>query len=132
MKSKDADFEIAFLEGVVNQRPNYIDALVPLSHAYTRRGLYEKGLEIDKRLAGLCKNDPIIHYNLACSYSLLGKAAKSLLALKKAVRLGFADLEHIRTDADLKCLRDHAPFEKWFAGLIEKKNLTGKKKDRPA
>lgn len=121
MKSKDLDFEINFLEGVVNHRPNYIDALVPLSHAYTRRGFYEKGLEIDKRLAGLCKDDPIIHYNLACSYALLGKTPKSFMALKKAVRLGFSDFEHIKTDVDLKVLREHKPFQVWFSSAMEKK-----------
>ena len=128
MKSTDLDFEITFLEGVVNQRPNYIDALVPLSHAYTRRGFYEKGLEIDKRLAFLCQDDPIIHYNLACSYALLGKAPKAFAALKKAVRLGFRDLAHIKTDIDLKSLREHAPFQKWFIKLEEKKNAVAKKK----
>ena len=79
MKSSDQDFEIVFLEGVVRQRPNYIDALVPLSHAYTRRGLYEKGLVIDERLAGLCEHDPIIHYNLSCTYSLLGKVSRAFI-----------------------------------------------------
>jgi len=104
---------------VVRQRPDYIDALVPLAHAYTCLGLYEKGLEIDKRLAGLCKNDPVIHYNLACSYSLLGKTAKSFAALKKAVRLGFRDFRHIGKDSDLKNLRDHSPFRAWFDALAK-------------
>lgn len=122
MKANDLDFEITFLEGVVNQRPNYIDALVPLSHAYTRRGFYEKGLEIDKRLACLCKTDPIIHYNLACSYALLGKTRPSFLALKKAVRLGFRDFKHIEKDVDLKSLREHASFQAWFAKLDVQKN----------
>lgn len=119
MKTKDIDFEITFLEGVVNRRPNYVDALVPLSHAYTRRGFYEKGLEIDKRLAALCKTDPIIHYNLACSYSLLGRAPRAFTAIKKAVRLGFRDLAHIERDVDLKNLRDHAPFREWFRAVSD-------------
>lgn len=121
MKSKDLDFEIAFLEGVVNHRPNYVDALVPLSHAYTRRGLYEKGLEIDKRLAGLCKDDPIVHYNLACSYALLGKIPGSFAALKKAVQLGFMDFRHIEADVDLKNLRGYEPFRAWLTKLTERK-----------
>ena len=121
MKTNDRDFETVFLEGVVDRRPNYIDALVPLSHAYTRQGLYEKGLEIDKRLAGLCKDDPIIHYNLACSYALLGKISRALTALKKSVRLGFRDLEHIKTDADLASLREYTPFQKWFSKLTFRK-----------
>ena len=84
MKSNDLDFEISFLEGVLKHRPNYIDALAPLAEAYTRRGLFEKGLEIDKRLAFLCQDDPVVHYNLACSYVLSGYTAKALTALKAA------------------------------------------------
>ncbi len=120
MKSKDLDFEISFLEGVIRHRPNYVDALAPLAEAYTRRGMHEKGLEIDKRLAFLCKDDPVVHYNLACSYALSGYLAKSLTALKRAVRLGFQDLMHLRTDADLKALRDYAPFHKWFSLTLQR------------
>ncbi len=120
MKSNDLDFEISFLEGVLRHRPNYIDALAPLAEAYTRCGLFEKGLEIDKRLAFLCKDDPIVHYNLACSYVLSGYTAKALAALKRAVRLGFTDLGHLQKDPDLKPLRDYPPFPKWLETVSKK------------
>ena len=120
MKSKDLDFEISFLEGVLKHRPNYIDALAPLAEAYTRGGFFEKGLEIDKRLAFLCKDDPVVHYNLACSYTLSGYTAKALTALKRAVRLGFWDLEHLHKDPDLKPLRDYPPFQKWLLAFSKK------------
>lgn len=120
MKSNDLDFEISFLEGVLKHRPNYIDALAPLAEAYTRRGLFEKGLEIDKRLAFLCQDDPIVHYNLACSYVLSGYTAKALTALKKSVRLGFEDLGHLRKDPDLNPLLEYAPFQKWLSTVSPK------------
>ena len=119
MKSNDLDFEISFLEGVLKHRPNYIDALAPLAEAYTRRGLFAKGLEIDKRLAFLCQDDPVVHYNLACSYVLSGYSAKALTALKKSVRLGFDDLGHLQKDLDLKPLREYAPFQKWLSSLSD-------------
>ena len=120
MKSNDLDFEISFLEGVLKHRPNYIDALAPLAEAYTRRGFFEKGLEIDKRLAFLCKEDPVVHYNLACSFVLSGITAKALTALKRAVKLGFTDFEHLQRDPDLKPLRDYPPFQKWISSLSAK------------
>ncbi len=120
MKSNDLDFEISFLEGVLKHRPNYIDALAPLAEAYTRRGLFEKGLEIDKRLAFLCQDDPVVHYNLACSYVLSGYTAKALTALRRAVRLGFTDLGHLQKDPDLKPLREYPPFQKWLLTLSQK------------
>lgn len=122
MKANDLDFEISFLEGVLKRRPNYVHALVPLAEAYTRRGWYEKGLEIDKRLAGICQDDPIVHYNLACSYALSGYTAKALTALKRSIRLGFWDIEHLQKDPDLKGLREYVPFQKWFLTLPQKTN----------
>lgn len=120
MKLNDPDFEISFLEGVLKHRPNYIDALAPLAEAYTLRGLFKKGLEIDKRLAYLCKDDPVVYYNLACSYVLSGYTAKALTALKRAVKLGFSDLAHLKKDPDLKSLRDYPPFQKWLATATQK------------
>jgi len=120
MRLNDPDFEISFLEGVLKYRPNYIDALAPLAEAYTLRGLFKKGLEIDKRLAYLCKDDPVVYYNLACSYVLSGYTAKALTALKRAVKLGFSDLTHLKKDPDLKLLRDYPPFQKWLASATRK------------
>ena len=123
MKSNNLDFEISFLEGVLKHRPNYIDALAPLAEAYTRRGFFKKGLEIDKRLAFLCQDDPVVHYNLACSYVLSGYTAKALAALKRSVRLGFEDLGHLKKDPDLKPLCEYAPFQKWFLTLSGKTKI---------
>jgi hypothetical protein len=123
VKSNNLDFEISFLEGVLKHRPNYIDALAPLAEAYTRRGFFKKGLEIDKRLAFLCQDDPVVHYNLACSYVLSGYTAKALAALKRSVRLGFEDLGHLKKDPDLKPLCEYAPFQKWFLTLSGKTKI---------
>ena len=67
MKKRDLDFEISFFEGIVRRRPDYIEALIPLAEAYTRKGLREQGLLIDQKLSRLCKDDHIVYYNLACS-----------------------------------------------------------------
>ena len=109
-------FEITFYERLVSGKQNFADALIPLANAYTRVGLYEKGLEIDKRLAKLKPNDETIHYNLACSYSLLGITDKALEALEKSFQLGYRDLNHLRKDKDLNNLKNDARFAK----LLEK------------
>ena len=113
-KLKSDDFEINFYEGVLRRNPKYVDALGPLAEAYTRGGQYLKGLEIDKRLSRLRKDDPIVHYNLACSYALVGRKKDSLLALKRAIRLGYRDFGHMKRDADLKILHGDPAFEKLF------------------
>ena len=108
------DFDIVFYEGVVSRSPNYVEALIPLAEAYTTRGFYEKGLEIDERLSLLCKDDPFVFYNLGCSYALVGKKRKAIHALKKAIALGYADFAHMRKDTDLRCLHGDKEFENLF------------------
>lgn len=108
------DFEIRFYEGILKKRPRYVDALMPLADAYTRKGLYEKGLEIDKRLSIICKDDPVVFYNLACSYALVGKRKEALKTVKKSVKLGYDDFKHMRRDKDLECLFGDPEFEALF------------------
>lgn len=115
MQETDLDFEITFYEKLVEEKPNYIDALIPLAEAYTRKGLYKKGLAIDQRLAKLCRRDPVVHYNLACSYALLGYKKKAVAALKRAFRYGYADLDHLLQDSDLASLHSDPDFQKLIA-----------------
>ena len=106
------DFEISFFEGLVRKDPNFVDALIPLAEAYTRKKLYAKGLRIDKRLARLCKDDPVVHYNLACSLALIGKKDEAFSALRRAIKLGYDDFDYLKRDSDLRSLRDDPRFKK--------------------
>jgi tetratricopeptide (TPR) repeat protein len=117
----DLDFEISFFEKLVKKKPDYVDALIPLAEAYTKKGWRAKGLAIDKRLAKLRKQDPIVHYNLACSYALLGKKDEALEALLKSIRFGYSDLNHLRRDPDLESLRSDPRFKEIFSPV--KKSL---------
>ncbi len=115
MKPKDPDeldFEITFYERIVSERPDYVEALIPLAEAYTRKKLYDKGLQVDKRLSQLLKSDPTVHYNLACSYALVGNKKDAIRALKHAIELGYMDFNHLRKDQDLKSLHGDPAFEK--------------------
>lgn len=118
ISNKQVDFEIRFYERLVKGKPNFVDALIPLAAAYTRKGLYEKGLAIDKRLSRLLKDDPITFYNLACSYALTGRPEEAVAALQRCVRLGYSDFDHLRNDPDLKSLQQHPQFLE----LLGKKN----------
>lgn len=104
------DFEISFYEGVLKNSPDYIDALMPLAEAYTSKGMHQKGLAADQHLAMLCPEDPVIHYNLACSYALTAQSAKAIETLRKAVRLGWCDFSHMAKDEDLASLHKLPEF----------------------
>jgi len=108
---EDLDFEMAFYEKLLKRDPHFVWALIPLGEAYTKKGLHEKALEIDRRLAELRREDPVVYYNLACSLALLGKEAEAFEALERSLQLGFDDLEHLQEDPDLKELRQDPRFQ---------------------
>ena len=99
------DFEISFYEKLLRAYPDFIDALLPLGDAYTRRGLHEQGLQIDLRLTRLRGEDAVAWYNLACSYSLLKRVDEACEALRRALELGYGDLAHLQKDPDLVNVR---------------------------
>jgi len=88
------DFEIRFYESLVKEKPDFGDALIPLAEAYTRKGLYQKGL--------------------ACSFALVGKNAEALDVLKRALELGYNDFAHLRRDPDLAGLHPHPEFQEFL------------------
>ena len=104
-EQRDLDIEIQFLEGVVRRDRRYVEALQLLGDDYTRRGRFKDGLQVDRRLARLCPEDPLVHYNLACSFSLTEEFRKSAHALRKAIQGGYRDFDHLRRDSDLEPLR---------------------------
>jgi len=109
---RDLDLEILFMEGVVRRDPHYIEALQVLGDDYTKRGRFQEGLRIDERLARLRPHDAIVHYNLACSYSLTQQCDLAAEALSTAINLGYDDFGRMAKDPDLKHLREHAGYKK--------------------
>jgi len=127
----DTDFEIPFFEGILKRSPGFIEAMASLGDLYTKKGLYEKGLKIDERLSYLKPNDPIVLYNLACSYSLLKQIDKALEIVKRAIACGYNDFEHLQADGDLENLRKDTRFQSYYRQLKnEKSNHDGANREK--
>ena len=109
-KSEDLDFQMSFYEGILKENPGFVEALMALGEIYTKKGLYEKGLQVDKRLSQLRPDSPIAHYNLACSLSLLGDVTSSFKAIKRAIELGYDDFNFLKNDPDLANLKQDNRF----------------------
>lgn len=60
-------------------------------------------------------NDPIIIYNAACFYAIIGEKTMALETLKRAIDVGFKNYEYLKHDPDLNCLQ----HEKEFVALME-------------
>jgi tetratricopeptide (TPR) repeat protein len=116
-EKRDLDIEIGFLEGVVKRDPAYVDALQVLGDDYTRRGRFPDGLKIDESLARLRPNDALVHYNLACSYSLTNRLDLAALSIERAIALGYRDFKWLAEDPDLENLRQDPAYKKIRAKL---------------
>lgn len=116
---RDLDVKISFLEGVVGRDPGYVQALEVLGDHYTQRGRFEEGLGIDLRLSRLEPHNPMVFYNLACSYSLNSDLDHAAEALEKAIALGYRDFKWLARDPDLRLLRKH-PLYRAIAAKIRK------------
>jgi tetratricopeptide (TPR) repeat protein len=104
------DFELEFFGGILERRPDYVDILRVMGNNLTLKGRYAQGLQIDKRLIQLRPNDPLAHYNLACSYALLKRPDQAIKTLRRAVELGYRDFRYMREDRDLESIRHDPRF----------------------
>lgn len=121
-ETKDLDVKIQFMEGIVRRDPHYIEALQLLGDHYTQRGKYEQGLKVDEQLSRLEPRNPLVFYNLACSYSLTGEVDSAATALDKALALGYRDFKWLAKDPDLRTLRKH-PLFRTIEDKIRKMNV---------
>lgn len=109
-ETRELDVKIEFIEGVVRRDPHYVEALQLLGDHYTQRGRFEQGLKVDERLSRLEPANPLVYYNLACSYSLTNQVDLAAAALERALSLGYRDFKWLAKDPDLRILRKHPIF----------------------
>jgi tetratricopeptide (TPR) repeat protein len=119
---RELDLKIEFMEGVVRRDPEYVEALQLLGDHYTQRGKFEQSLKVDEQLSKLEPRNPLVFYNLACSYSLTGLVDRAVSALDQALALGYRDFKWLAKDPDLRTLRKH-PLYRDIEDKIRKMNV---------
>ena len=65
---------------------------------------------MDQQLSRLEPSNPLVFYNLACSYSLNSEFDLAATALEKALALGYRDFKWLAKDPDLRRLRKHPSY----------------------
>jgi len=118
-EERELDVKIGFMEGLLKRDPGYVEALQILGDDYTKRGKFVAGLRVDEQLSQLRPDDPVVQYNLACSYSLTGNFNQAAAALDRAIDLGYRDFTWLGKDPDLANLREH-PLYKAIRARIRK------------
>ncbi len=113
----DPQFEIEFFESVHRRCPDYLEVVGLLGGLYTRVGRVADGLKMDRKLVRLEPDNPTAHYNLACSLALCKKRPAALRSLRKAVSLGYDDLDWMQQDPDLELLKSDPEFQQLLSQL---------------
>ncbi len=108
--SRALDIQIQFMEGLVRRDPSFVEALQLLGDHYTERGRFPESLKVDERLAQLDPRNPLVFYNLACSYSLNGQFDRAAAVLEQALNFGYCDFDWLARDPDLRELRKHPAY----------------------
>ena len=104
-------------EMALHHNEDFQETYVNLSTTYIRTGKFDEALKALQSLEKINGSNPLLHYNLACLYSLTGQGQTSLVAIKKAVDLGYQGFQQIQTDADLENLRKEPEFDTWFQAI---------------
>ena len=113
----DPQFEIAFYEAILRRSPDYTEVVGLLGALYTRVGRIADGLKMDRKLVRLEPDNPTAHYNLACSLALCKKRPAALQSLRKAVSLGYDDVDWMLQDPDLETLKPDPEFQQLLGQL---------------
>jgi TolB-like protein/Tfp pilus assembly protein PilF len=76
-----------------------------------RLGDLQKSVEYADRSLAIDPEDPMLLYNVSCTYVALGRFDDAMKCLERAVDKGFGHKEWIDHDPDLDPLRDNARFK---------------------
>jgi len=78
--------------------------------AFLNRQDYEPAEEILKQVIDLIPTAPVPHYNLACTYSLMGRVESALDYLERAIEYGYSNYLHLSADIDFENIRNNLRF----------------------
>lgn len=109
-RKEDLGFEIEFFENLSRRNPKDIRVLEVLAHYYTKAGQIGDGLRVDRRIVRHNPENPVAHYNLACSLALKNRKKEAVESLREAIERGYTDVEWMHQDEDLENLREFRPF----------------------
>jgi tetratricopeptide (TPR) repeat protein len=74
---------------------------------------YEGAIQDFKKALNVKYDDPAIHFNLACAYSIMESTENSFFHLDKAVEYGFEDFERIQTHDALAYVRTTDEYDQF-------------------
>jgi serine/threonine protein kinase/Flp pilus assembly protein TadD len=102
---------VAIAEEHLSLNPDDVRALYMGANGLVALGEFEKGLDWARRALALEPDDAMVLYNVACIYSLAGRASEALDCLEKAVDTGLTQRGWFEHDSNLDFVRNEPRFQ---------------------
>lgn len=102
---------VAIAEEHLNLNPDDVRALYMGANGLVALGEHEKGLDWARRALALEPDDSMVIYNVACIYSLAGRAAEALDCIERAVDAGLTQRGWLEHDSNLDLIRKEPRFQ---------------------
>jgi Flp pilus assembly protein TadD len=77
----------------------------------------ERAMEFARKSVAIDPDDPMLLYNVACTYSVLGRTEESLTSLEHAVDKGYGHKDWVEHDPDFDSIRDTPRFKAILEGM---------------
>ena len=121
LKQNKIDDAIKNYKMALHHNEYFEEAYINLSTAYLNKKSFKLSLKTLKTLESINPKHPLLHYNFSCYYSLLGNIPKGIESLKQAISHGFKNHQILKTDPDIKNLRQNPQFRELQSLLLAKK-----------
>jgi serine/threonine protein kinase/Tfp pilus assembly protein PilF len=102
---------LSLMEGSLELNPDDARAANLAAGVFASLGEEEPALKYAERSLAIDPEDPMLLYNVACTYSSLGRIDQAISCLERAVEKGFGHREWIDNDPDLAPLRDNPRYQ---------------------
>jgi tetratricopeptide (TPR) repeat protein len=114
-KGADLDKAAEWYQKTFDKNDNQLGAAFQLALVYSQKADYARALEWTEKVLTLDPRSEVAQYNRACFLTRLGKHAEAIVALDRAVDLGFRDADHMMRDPDLATLIPTAEFKTFMS-----------------
>ena len=104
------------LEIAASLRPGDLGVAMALGWCYKRTQRLAQAIDALERAAIENPDEALLHYNLACYWSLAADPAKAVRSLAEAFDLNPELRDQIHTESDFDSIRDSAEFGRLVAG----------------